>query len=97
VIDMFMLDLNWTDEEERLFAEIVTISRGRFTRIQAIQLCKRAKSSPAKARKLAKDAFSDAKIAWYERSRDARLTSLKKATAAAQDARFDRQKRQMRA
>jgi hypothetical protein len=62
-----MSDLNWTDEEEGLFAGIVTNTRGRFTRIQAIQLYKRVKSNPAKARKFAKDAFSDARIAWYER------------------------------
>jgi hypothetical protein len=92
-----MSDLNWTDEEEILFAEIVTITRGRFARIQAIQLYKRVKSNPAKARKLAKGAFSDAQAAGYERSRDVRLAALTKATAAARDARFERQKRQMRA
>jgi hypothetical protein len=91
-----MSDLNWTDEEESIFAEIVTITRGRFTRIQAIQLYKRVKSNPAKARKLAQAAFSDAQIAWYERSRDA-LTKARAASKRSQDARIDSQKRQMRA
>jgi hypothetical protein len=74
--------LCWTDEEEKLFGELQQI--GSLTRIQAIQLYKRSKSNPDKARKIAQDnyAMTDEERAGYARSKDARLAGLVKARAA---------------
>lgn len=72
----------WTDEEEKLFAELQQI--GRLTRIQAIQLYKRSKSNPDKACKIAQDnyAMTDEERTGYARSKDARVAGLAKARAA---------------
>jgi hypothetical protein len=74
--------LCWTDEEEKLFTELQ--QTGCLTRIQAIQLYKRTKSNPGKARKIAQDnyALTDEERAGYARSRDARVAGLAKARAA---------------
>jgi hypothetical protein len=74
--------LCWTDEEEKLFAELRQI--GCLTRIQAIHLYKRSKSNSNKALKIAQDnyAMTDEERAGYARSKDARVAGLAKARAA---------------
>jgi hypothetical protein len=72
----------WTDEEEKLFSELQ--QTGRLTRIQAIQLYRRTKSNPDKARKIVQDSYAmtDEERAGYARSKDARVAGLAKARAA---------------
>ena len=59
----------WTDDEERLFADIMSVSR--LSRIQAIQLWKRCRENAAKAVRLA------AKN--YPRPTEAQLAGLRNA------------------